>query len=239
MKITIDQREINVDPGTTILEAARQNGIDIPTLCYNEAFGGQGMCRMCMVEIKEAGRSRMVASCTYPIYNTIEVLTSTPLLDKIRRNIVALLYRRAGGSGLMQRLYRDYGCVDSRLSLNPDERCIMCRLCVKACEVMGSSAIAAVFRGTDKRIATPFDEAADVCLGCMACVQVCPTAAINVSEVDDQRIIWNKTFRLIKCERCGRPFATPEQMEYIRARSGIGDLKIYVRIAAPGICWPK
>lgn len=152
MKITIDHQEMNVDPGETILEAAKKAGINIPTLCYHEAFGGQGMCRMCMVEVKTGNTKRVVASCTYPIYEEIEVVTSTPGIEKFRRNIISLLYRNAPESELIQKLYKDYKCEENRLSINEGESCILCRLCVKACEEMGSSAISAVFRGTEKRL---------------------------------------------------------------------------------------
>ena len=84
MKVTIDGNEIEVNLGETILEAAKRAGVGIPTLCYSEAFGGQGVCRMCMVEVKDGDRKRLVASCTYPITGEIEVQTNTPELREIR-----------------------------------------------------------------------------------------------------------------------------------------------------------
>jgi len=221
MRIIIDEKPVEVEPGTTILEAARQNGINIPTLCYHEAFGGQGMCRMCMVEVKNGATTRLVASCTYPISEAIEVRTSTPAIERIRRNIIGLLYRRAPNSEFMRQWYDRYQEPQFRLSLDVEESCILCRLCVKACEEMGSSAIAAVFRGTEKRIGTPYDDAATACIGCGACAQICPTRAIVMTESEDRRIIWNKDFTLVRCQRCGQPVGTPEQLEYIASKSGL------------------
>lgn len=219
MKIKIDSKEIEVTPGETILEAARRAGISIPTLCYSKAFGGKGHCRMCMVQVTSQGSSRLVASCTYPIYSEIEVVTSTPALEKIRRTIVMLLTKRAAGSELMNDLYKQYDCSDNSLTNHFEERCILCRLCVNACEEMGSSAISAILRGTEKRIATPYDEASAACIGCGACAEVCPTGAIELKEQGNQRTIWNKTFEMINCAKCGKPFATKEQIEYVSAQN--------------------
>jgi bidirectional [NiFe] hydrogenase diaphorase subunit len=220
MKIKIDGIEIEVTPGETILEAAKKSGINIPTLCYSPAFGGKGHCRMCMVEVKNGNATRLVASCTYPISSEIEVKTSTPAIEKIRRNIVMLIAKRAEGSELMQKMAKEYGCTDNALQGDPNERCILCRLCAYACEEMGTSAISAIMRGTEKRIATPYDEASATCIGCGACAEICPTGAIEMVEEGGKRTIWNKTFELVTCEKCGKPFATMEQLNYVNQKSG-------------------
>jgi len=220
MIITIDNKQVEVTPGETILEAAKRAEINIPILCYHEAFGGQGMCRMCMVEVKSGSTTRLVASCTYSITEEIEVKTSTPVIEKIRRNIVMLLSKHAAGSKLMNELYNEYGCTENTLSVDHKERCILCRLCVKACEEMGTSAISAVMRGTEKRISTPYDEPALACIGCGACAEVCPTGAIEMTETENQRVIWNKTFELVKCERCGKTVGTADQLRYMENKLG-------------------
>ncbi len=228
MKITINQQQIEVNPGVTILEAARQHGINIPTLCYHEAFGGQGMCRLCMVEIKTPHSSKVVAACTYPVQSEIEVLTSTPEIEIGRRTIVALLHRSAAGSEYMQKMCEDYQCPEFSLSVNLSERCILCRLCVRACDEIGSSAISAVWRGTDKRIGTPFDEPSAVCIGCGACAAICPTEAIPVKQTREERTIWNRTFAMASCQSCGQSFATREQLDYITAKTGLAGLELEV-----------
>ncbi len=221
MKILINGIEIEAQPGETILEAARRTGIHIPTLCYHEAFGGQGSCRFCMVEVTKNGFSRVVASCTYPVSDGIEVKTSTPQIDKIRRNIAMLLYKRAPNSLFMQTLYKEHLCTENNLVEDPHEKCILCRLCVNACASVGASAISTVMRGTDKRVATPYDDASAVCIGCAACAEVCPTGCIEVQEENNIRRIWNRDFVMVACEDCGKKFATREQLAYVIDKSKI------------------
>jgi len=215
MKIIINDQEVNAVYGETLLETSRKAGIHIPTLCYHEAFGGEGRCRMCMVEVEKNGLKKVVAACTYPVTDEVSVRTSTPVIDKIRRNIIMLLYKCASGSPLLQDLFREYGCSDNSLQEDPEERCILCNLCVKACEEIGISAISLIMRGTDKRVATPYSQAAEVCIGCGTCARICPTGAIPMVDEGRQRTIWSKNFELISCERCGSFFATREELTHM------------------------
>jgi len=185
-----------VRPGDTLLQVARRAGIEIPTACFYEPFGGQGNCRMCTVEVHKTGdRTRLVASCTYPVRDEIEVITSTPLIERMRRNLAMLLYREAPNSRYVRDLYGRYDAPPVTPP-DPQERCIMCRLCVTACEKMGARAISAVSRGTTKKIGTPYDAASSDCLGCKACFEVCPTGAVTVKEREATQEIWHREFEV-------------------------------------------
>ena len=227
MKIIIDEKDVEVFAGDTILTAAKRAGIYIPTLCHNEAFDGQGRCRLCLVEVDNQGMKKVVTACTYPVVKEITVKTSTPQIIKMRKNVIMLLYKRASGSKLMQDMFREYGCEDNQLQENPEEKCILCNLCVLACEKMGSSAISLIMRGTDKKVATPYNEAAEECIGCGACAEVCPTDAIELVEKVGTRTIWNKQFKLVNCQRCGTPFATEEQLAFIQAKGKDNEMLSY------------
>lgn len=227
MIILIDGQEVKASSGETILSAARRAGIHIPTLCYHENFAGQGRCRLCLVEVEYQGVKRIVTSCTYPITAQIKVRTSSLRIEQMRKNIVMLLYKQAPASSLLQSMYCEYGCQENLLQDNPGEKCILCNLCVLACEEMGSSAISLIMRGTDKKVATPYDEAAQTCLGCAACAAICPTQAIEVMERDGVRIIWNKEFKLLNCKHCGQPFATEEQINFVDSKGNYSDMLHY------------
>lgn len=222
MIITIDGVKCEATNGEMLLQVARRHNIYIPTLCHSDALPGLGSCRLCMVEVMDKGRKSIVASCIYPVKSEIEVLTHSDKIKSIRKNLLMLLYARAPQDKTINELRREYGVPDKiRFSGKKEEHCILCGLCVKACDEMGSSAISTVNRGITKRVSTPYDEPSANCIGCGACAHVCPTDAINIEENGGYRAIWNKTFQLIKCEKCGKPFATKEQLEYTSKKLGI------------------
>lgn len=222
MKVKINGQELEAREGETILELCLRQDISIPHLCYHPAFGGQGACRMCLVELKEPGRtdSRLVASCTYPIHSFVEVTTESERIQRLRRNNVMLLARRASHNSWMRELAEQYGAPSLPAVETEPPDCILCGLCIHACEKMGKTAIWSMFRGIEKRIATPYDEAADDCMGCAACALICPTQAIKMEEDASTRTIWNRSFELVACRRCGSNFATREQIDHMRETSG-------------------
>lgn len=221
MNITIDGKVCQAEAGEFLLAIAQRNNIYIPTLCHSEALPGQASCRLCIVEIVENGLHKVVTSCVYPVTKEVEVITNSTKIIAMRKTIIMLLAARVPNNEQINKLREEYSVLEpARFTSTDDEQCILCGLCVKACETMGLSSISTINRGITKKVATPYDEPAETCMGCGACAQVCPTGAISICEENKHRIIWNKKFELLSCQECGKHFITKEQMEYIRTKLG-------------------
>ena len=221
MDVIIDGKTCIAEPGQYILEIARQNDIDIPSLCHHEALPGQACCRLCLVEIEDAAGCRLiVASCVYPVEESIVVYTKSERIIRLRRTVLVLLKERApGAEGALPLYCHEYGVAgQTRFNEAADEKCILCGLCVKACGELGNSAIQTAMRGVDKAVMPPFNEPPLTCTGCASCARVCPTNAIDWTNNYDQRVIWGKTFPLVKCAACGKPYATAEELAWLHER---------------------
>lgn len=207
--------------GETLMELAKRNNIDIPNLCHKKGFEGQGRCRLCMVEVTENNKTKVVSSCVYPIKDGIEVKVNTDEIVKIRKNIILFLILRAPNNEYVKKLAEAYNVnpPNRYIDVSSNENCILCGLCVKACEKMGTSAISFVNRGITKKVSTPYDDASKDCIGCGACAEVCPTGAITLKDENGKRIIWNKKFELVKCECCGKYYATRETLNFINQKT--------------------
>ena len=181
--ITIDGQLIHVERDIPILEAARKLGIHIPTLCYHEALKPYGSCRICMVEVIKNRRSRLVTSCNYPAEEGLEVLTSTSRVKRTRQMVMELLLARCPNAPVIRQMAEKMGIKKVSLKKKEDERCILCGLCVRACdEMVGVRAIGFANRGAERQVNTPFQTESDVCIGCGACTYICPSGCIEMVE---------------------------------------------------------
>jgi len=221
--LTIDGRKVEADPEQTILDVARDQGIDIPALCDHDGLEPYGACRLCLVEVTKNGRTKLVTSCLYPVEEGITVQTSTERVQANRRMLAELLLARCSGVKVVEDLARKLGVEES--SFRPEyvekDECVLCGLCVRACrEAVGVSAISLVNRGVKREVAAPFLESASSCIGCGSCAYVCPTKCIKIEDKDGVRVIhnWGVEFKMKKCKVCGNYFAPEKQLEYIRAK---------------------
>ena len=176
--LKIDGKEVKAEKGMTILQVAKANGIEIPTLCYNEEMKPYGACRMCMVEIVRRGRRRLVASCVYPAEEGLEVVTDNETIGKVRGMIMELLLPLAD-TGPIRELAQKYGVTKSRFEAEPAS-CILCGLCVRYCaEVKKANAICFVGRGIKREIAPVPEIAPEICPTCKECYSLCPGGKIE------------------------------------------------------------
>ena len=179
VKLTINDKLVEVPEGTTILEAARQEGIKIPTLCYYQAIKPYGGCRLCVVEVTAGPRTSLTASCAYPVAEGIKVSTDTERVMKVRRLVIDLLWSRSPDLPILRSIAQELGVTAPSFPLG-DSECILCDLCTRVCsELENLSVIGMVGRGSKREVLTPFGELADVCQECGACGFVCPTAWIH------------------------------------------------------------
>lgn len=187
--LKIDGREVEAREGMTVLEAAQQAGIEIPTLCHHEKLNPYGACRLCTVEIESRGSTRLVASCLYPVEQNLLVRTRSEKVDKIRKMILELLLAHAPDSRVLQPLAEEYGADKNRFEKEPSF-CIHCGLCVRYCaEVKKKFAVGFVERGTRREISFIPQIAARECWSCKECFPLCPTEALQAAYVLTEALI--------------------------------------------------
>lgn len=213
---------VRADTSWTLLQAARSHGFEIPTLCYHPDLPSEGHCRLCVVEIGEPPRTRLVNACTYPVAADLQVQTHSDKVLQARRMVLELLLARAPQAEVVRQLAAEHGLYETRFHIeDPEERCILCGLCVRACrEIVGVSAISMAFRTPEKQVATPFKEASEACIGCGTCAFICPTNVIPYTEKDGVRTIWGRNFELQPCSVCGNYIAPRAQLEYWASLTG-------------------
>lgn len=226
--LTIDDREITVPEGTSIMRASIMAGINVPKLCATDSLEPFGSCRLCVVEIE--GRRGYPASCTTPVAEGLKVHTQTPKLADIRRGTMELyisdhpldcltcatngdceLQDMAGAVGLREVRYGYDG--ENHLKAEKDEsnpyftfdpsKCIVCSRCVRACEeTQGTFALTISGRGFESKVASGISNFMDSeCVSCGACVQACPTATLIEKTVIDKGTPEHKV--TTTCAYCG------------------------------------
>ena len=204
VNIKINGMPLSVPAGSTILQAAKSAGIDIPTLCYLKDLNEIGACRMCVVEVK--GARSLVASCVYPVNEGMEVFTNTPKVIESRKMTLEMLLSvhnkscltcKRSGTCELQALCQELGVEDSTSyegampdSLYDDStyhlvrdnsKCILCRRCVAACADQHVAVIGPNSRGFDTHIGCMFEQplANVACISCGQCIVACPTGALT------------------------------------------------------------
>ena len=182
IRLEIDSKPVEAEEGMTILQVAREVGIDIPTLCYDERLAPYGACRLCTVEITRDNRTRLVASCVYPVENKLVVKTESERVIKIRKMILELLLPRCP-TGPIETLAKKYGLEKSRFP-GEDTGCVLCGLCVRYCtEIKKANAIGFIGRGVERDVAFLPEVASKVCPSCRECLAICPGGKL-ASEID-------------------------------------------------------
>ncbi len=189
INLTINGIPVDVEPGTTLLEAARFLGLPIPTLCHHDGLSPYGACRLCLVEIGTGSRTRLVSSCSYPAEPGLRVRTGSARVLRARRMVLELLLASCPQSKIIQDLASAHGIRQQRFQ-QEHEDCILCGLCVRICsEQMMAGAIGFRGRGQGRSIGTPFDQKSETCRLCGACMYVCPACQLRCTFSEPDKAI--------------------------------------------------
>jgi predicted molibdopterin-dependent oxidoreductase YjgC len=223
--------------GMTVLEAARQEGIDIPTLCYHESLGPCGVCRLCLVEAEGPRlRRTLLPSCNLKVFEGLVVETETPLVNAARRMIMELLLASTPNTGPLLAIAAKLGISATRYKTVKIDKCILCGLCVRVCrDKIGASALALATNGENKNAVAEFITlSSQACIGCGSCVNICPIGVIELKDRGDERTIYLygeqvNTLKLVRCESCGKPYATEKFLDFVRSRLD-SDLSLRIKL---------
>jgi len=224
VKLTIDGREITAAPGTLVIDAAKQNGIEIPAFCYYEGLTLQAACRMCLVEVEKM--PKLMTACTLPVAEGMVVRTDTPQVANARKYTLEFLLTNhpldcpvcdKGGECELQDMVFRYGAGESRyteLKVHTPEkqfspvvffdapRCILCFRCVRICdEGMGVRALGVINRGVVSEIAPNHGDHLE-CDECGACIDICPVGALTSGIYRYQTRPWEMTHVGTICTHC-------------------------------------
>ena len=216
IKVTINGIAVEIEPGTTILDAARQIGVIIPTLCYHKDLCVAGNCRVCVVEI--SGQKRLAASCATPCEEEMEIFTNSLNVLHARKHMIELLLSEHNAdcttcykneSCELQKLASDYKILKqdfirlvpfqnysidkySPSIIKDDSKCVRCQRCIRTCEeLQGVSALTVAHKGDKMKITTFFEKPINdvVCSTCGQCINHCPTGALVEKNYIEK--VWN------------------------------------------------
>jgi len=224
VKLTIDGREIQAAPGTLVIDAAKQNGIEVPAFCYYEGLTLQAACRMCLVEIEKT--PKLQTACTVPVAEGMVVRTETPQVAQARKYMLEYLLTNhpldcpvcdKGGECELQDMTFRYGVGESRFTEDkvhtPEKqfspvvffdapRCILCYRCVRICdEGMGVGALGVINRGVVSEIAPNKGDHLE-CDECGACIDICPVGALTSGAYRYKTRPWEMTHVGTICTHC-------------------------------------
>ena len=262
--VKINGIAVEVPKGSTILEAARYAGVEIPTLCFLKDINEIGACRICVVEA--TGARGLVTACVYPVAEGMEVQTNTAKVQQARKTTLELILSThekkclscvRSGDCELQKMCRDYGVedADKYAGFRPqyeldtsaahlvrdNNKCILCRRCVAACQQQHVAVIGANNRGFDTEIGCAFEMPLSevACVSCGQCIVACPTGALtekdNTQQVidainDPEKVVVVQTAPAVRAalgEEFGMPIGTNVEGKMVAALRRLGFDKVY------------
>ncbi|MEJ2282578.1 MAG: 2Fe-2S iron-sulfur cluster-binding protein [Desulfobacterales bacterium] len=218
-KITIDDHEFDAEDRMSVLQVARANGIQIPTLCYHPSLRPSGSCRLCAVEVpgRSTGKPITMLACILKVKDGMVVKTGGQAVKRARTRAFKNLLQMAPQSKAILELARSCGIDPGP----PPDGCVRCRLCIRVCnEIVGPGALKMEKR-EGMNYVTPIE---GLCIGCGTCANICPTDVIKVDDHDNERTISIRDevigkHPLERCEGCGKLYATPKFLNHIHKRT--------------------
>ncbi len=200
IKVTIDDKRLEVEPGTTIMAAAEKAGIFIPRLCSHELLEPYGACRVCSVEIEQNGRTKVVTSCNYPIRSELTVRTNSERATKTRSMVLEMMLARWPKVKVVKDMAAHEGITQARFSHplvdNNENACILCGRCVNICRNgVRQNVLSFEGRGSSRQVSMPYQQVPAECVGCGACEWICPTGAIKMIDDPNGSADWDRIRR--------------------------------------------